>query len=115
VLQIYREEDPTRQMWKIGQALITGLNELAKQTGISAQFEAGGVACSPWFVCRDAAGNVSMPFRTLFLQEMVERGVLINYLAPSWSHKDEHVEQTLAGAGRGRAVPAERGHQARVP
>jgi glutamate-1-semialdehyde 2,1-aminomutase len=98
VLQIYRTEDPTRQMWKIGQAIVDGLNELAKQNGIADQFQAGGVPCSPWFVCRDADRNVSMPFRTLFLQEMVQRGVLINYLAPSWSHRDEHVEQTLAAA-----------------
>ena len=106
VLQIYREEDPTRQMWKIGQALISGLNDLAKQAGIADQFEAGGVPCSPWYVCRDDKGAVSMPFRTLFLQEMVERGVLINYLAPSWSHKEEHVEQTLAAAAESMKIYA---------
>jgi glutamate-1-semialdehyde 2,1-aminomutase len=37
---------------------------------------------------------------------MVERGVLINYLAPSWSHTQEHVEQTLAAASESMRVYA---------
>ena len=40
-------------------------------------------------------GNVSLPMRTLFLQEMTRRGILINYVVPSYAHRQADVEQTL--------------------
>jgi glutamate-1-semialdehyde 2,1-aminomutase len=106
VLKVYRSEDPSRQMWKVGKAVIDGLNAAAKEHGIAAYFEAGGVPCSPVYTCKDANGEVSLAFRTLFLQEMLGRGVLINYLAPSWSHREEHIEQTLAAARESLAIYA---------
>lgn len=106
VLQIYKTQDPTKHMWKVGQAIIDGLNEAAKYAGIGAYFQAGGVPCSPWYACRDAKGEVSGAFRALFLQEMVERNVIINYLAPSLAHTDEHIEQTLVAANASLKVYA---------
>jgi glutamate-1-semialdehyde 2,1-aminomutase len=40
----------------------------------------------------------SAPLRTLFLQEMVRNGVLMNYISPCFSHGSEEIEQTIEAA-----------------
>jgi glutamate-1-semialdehyde 2,1-aminomutase len=97
-LRFFREQPVIDHMTRIGQALIDGLNDIAAEMGVAECFAAGGVACSPWYLVKDRSGAVSLPLRTLFLEEMVRRGVLINYLAPGWSHGDAEVEATLAAA-----------------
>jgi glutamate-1-semialdehyde 2,1-aminomutase len=49
-------------------------------------------------VCRDKDKNVSLSLRTLFLQETIAQGVLMPYLAISYSHDDLAVQQTLEAA-----------------
>jgi glutamate-1-semialdehyde 2,1-aminomutase len=38
----------------------------------------------------------SQAFRTLFLQEVIKRGVLMPSLAVSYSHQDEDIDLTIA-------------------
>lgn len=97
-LAIYRSERVVERFWTVGGALMEGLNGAAKDAGVGDQFKAYGFPCSPYYACRDAQGAVSMPMRTLFLQEMVRNGVIANYFAPSYSHTDREVEATLAAA-----------------
>ena len=47
------------------------------------------------FSTRDQDKNPSQPFRTLYLQEMVKRGIISPNLVISYSHKDEDIDQTL--------------------
>ena len=98
-LRIFKTEPVVETMWSIGGALVEGLNMVAAEAGVpTTRFKAQGVACSPWYAFYEADGTASMPLRTLFLQEMIKRGVIINYIAPSWSHKPEHVARTVAAA-----------------
>jgi len=97
-LKIFQHEPVTERMWAAGGAMIEGLNGLAAEAGLAANIKAGGVPCSPTLTFLDRDGKVSMPLRTLFLQEMVERGVIINYLAPGYSHRDEHIDASLEAA-----------------
>lgn len=97
-VKIFREEPVVENMWTIGQSLIDGLNAAAHDAGISDYFKASGIPCSPWYATYDSAGRVSLPLRTVFLQEMVKRGVLLNYIAPSYSHHAEDVDRTVEAA-----------------
>jgi len=98
-LDIFKREPVCETMWAIGGALVDGLNAAARDAGIpESRFKAGGVVCSPWYAFYEPDGTPSMPLRTLFLQEMIKGGVIFNYIAPSWSHKPEHVERTIAAA-----------------
>jgi glutamate-1-semialdehyde 2,1-aminomutase len=106
VLKIFREQPVVEHMWKSGQSLIDGLNEAARTAGVSGFFEAGGVPCSPNYTCYGRDRQVSLPLRTLFLQEMVKEGVLINYVAPSYSHTAADVDRTVAAAGKALRVYA---------
>ena len=44
---------------------------------------------------KDSAGEVSLDFRTLFAQEMINNGIIMPYIAISFSHQDNQLNQTL--------------------
>lgn len=97
-MRFFREHPVIEHMWSIGRRLIDGLNEAARDVGVADYFVAGGIDCSPYYVTKDKNGQVSLPLRTVFLQEMVRRGILANYLAPNWSHGAEDVQRTVEAA-----------------
>lgn len=93
-----RDRDVVGHIWKIGRALQDGFNALTTEMGLADYVTCAGYPCSPYIVCRDKDKNVSMPLRTLFLQETIAQGVLMPYLAISYSHDDLAVQQTLEAA-----------------
>lgn len=113
-LAVYREEDVIGHLWAIGGKLMEGLNAAAAELGIDRYFRAYGFPCGPYFDCRDHDDKPSTALRTLFLQEMIACGVIINYLAPSYSHGDAEVALTLEAARKSLAVYAralDEGHE----
>jgi glutamate-1-semialdehyde 2,1-aminomutase len=78
-----------------GAELIAGINRVVADAGLTEYVQACGQPSSPVIVCRDAAGQPSNAFRTLFLQEMCARGILVPYVAISWSHGAREIEQLL--------------------
>jgi glutamate-1-semialdehyde 2,1-aminomutase len=94
------KRDVVPHIWSVGGALKAGFNTLAKEMGLERVIRMDGYPCSPMITCRDASGQPSAAFRTLFLQEMVAGGVLIPYIAPSLAHGPEEVERTLEAARR---------------
>ncbi|MEO5374466.1 MAG: glutamate-1-semialdehyde 2,1-aminomutase [Alphaproteobacteria bacterium] len=105
-LDMFHREPVVERMWSIGRALTEGLNAAAADAGVAQAFQAYGFPCSPAFATLDAQGQPSMALRTLFLQEMVRRGVIINYIAPGWSHDAEAVAATVVAARESLAVYA---------
>lgn len=91
-LKVYAELGVTEHLWKAGKALCDGLNGAAREMGIAEKIEFSGTACSPAYVCRDASGQVSMPFRTLFSQEMIKQGVLMPWIALCYEHGANEIE-----------------------
>lgn len=104
VIRTYREQPVVEQIWRAGRDIITGLNDAARDAGVGSAFQAFGYPCSPYFTCNDASGAPSAAFRTLFLQEMVRHGVLINYIAPSFAHRELEIDATEAAARQAFAV-----------
>ena len=58
------------------------------------------------FGTKDHEGQPSQPFRTLFIQEMLERGVLGQSLVISAAHTDEDIEHTVRAAHGALAIYA---------
>jgi len=97
-VRIYREQEVCRHLWDYGAQLRDGLNGFAMELGIADHFAMIGPAISPNYVTRDRDGEVSLPFRTLFSQEMIRRGVLMPWVAVSMAHGDEELRLTLEAA-----------------
>lgn len=96
--RFYEQHPVVDHLWQFGESLISGLNKRAEQTGVGAVFSAYGHGCSPYFVLRDETGAVSLPLRTLFLQEMARRGILMPWIALSYRHGDVELETTFNAA-----------------
>jgi hypothetical protein len=67
--------------------------------------------CNLLFGTRDADKRPSQAFRTLFMQEMIARGVIAPSFVVSFSHSDADIERTVEAAGElelreGRGVTA---------
>jgi glutamate-1-semialdehyde 2,1-aminomutase len=103
---IYKEKDVCRHLWDFGARLRDGINRLAIENGVSDQFEVIGPAICLNYVAKDAKGDISPGFRTLFAQELIKGGVLMPWISPSLSHGEHELELTLTAVRGALAVYA---------
>ncbi len=94
-IEFYKNNHVIDHLWLYGENLIREMNSISKELGLQEHFEAIGVPCSPNYITKDQTGNASLAFRTLFSQEMIKNGVLMPWIAISYSHTDEELEFTL--------------------
>ncbi|GAA2062448.1 glutamate-1-semialdehyde 2,1-aminomutase [Williamsia deligens] len=95
VVAAYRSEDPVGAMTRFGTALADGVNALAADAGVAPHLRAFGRPAALLFGTADAEGTPSQAFRTLFLQEIIDRGVLGQSFVPSAAHTDDDLRVTL--------------------
>ncbi|MGI5887110.1 MAG: glutamate-1-semialdehyde 2,1-aminomutase, partial [Syntrophomonadaceae bacterium] len=94
-LKVYKELHVISHIWRYGRMLVDGANDIARDMGIEEYFEFVGMPCSPNFVTKNKNGENSLEFRTLFIQEMIKQGVLMPWVAISYSHRDEEINITM--------------------
>ncbi|MFF0490347.1 glutamate-1-semialdehyde 2,1-aminomutase [Nocardia sp. NPDC004068] len=96
VVAAYAETDPIGRMEHAGRRLADGVNKIAAELGIGDRLEVVGRPSCLIFLTRDQRGRPSQPYRTLFLQELLERGVLGQSFVTSAAHTDAEIDETLA-------------------
>jgi len=94
-LRIYQEEPVIETLNRQGQRLKEGVNQVADAMGVRPYFEVIGKPCNLVFTTADADGNASQEFRTLYMQEMIQRGVLAPSFVVSYSHTDADIDYTI--------------------
>ena len=94
-LKVYEEEPVAEHLDRVGRLMIDGFNGLVAQHGLEDYVGIHGKPCNLVFSTRDLAGQPSQAFRTLFLQELIARGVIAPSLVLSYSHGDREVAHTL--------------------
>lgn len=103
-VRIYREDDVCETLWAYGARLRDGLAEVAKRCGVDEFFTLDGPAISLNYITRDASGQLSPRFRTLFSQEMIRNGVLMPWIAISKAHGTAELDLTLQAAEKALRV-----------
>ena len=93
-VKFLKENDVINHIWTYGKNLIDLMNGMAKEFGIEKSFVAGGIECSPYYLTFDKDGKNSLGLRTLFSQEMIKNGVLMPWIALSYSHGETELEIT---------------------
>jgi glutamate-1-semialdehyde 2,1-aminomutase len=90
------ERDVLTHVWRIGRKLQVGIEAAAHDAGVAEVVSCGGYPCSP-LLSFDRVGDPDRgdALRTLFLQETVARGVLMPYIAPSFSHREADIDRTV--------------------
>jgi len=100
----YRGSNVCAHLWDYGARLRTALSAAAASAGMSQHFALEGPAICLNYILRDTSGQPSLPMRTLFVQEMIRRGVLMPWIAVSFAHGDAELELTEWCAAEALAV-----------
>jgi glutamate-1-semialdehyde 2,1-aminomutase len=94
-MEIYNSEPVVEHLHRQGERLAKGVRAASTRHGTLKQVDVIGRACNLFFTTRDPDGKPSQPFRTLFLQELIKRGVLAPSFVVSYSHTDEDIDRTI--------------------
>ncbi|MGZ3721162.1 MAG: glutamate-1-semialdehyde 2,1-aminomutase, partial [Bdellovibrionota bacterium] len=78
-----------------GRKLAVGVNQASRELGLEKNVSIIGPDCCSVYTTRDQDYQPSQPFRTLFLQETMRRGLLMPSSIVSYSHSDKDIEQTI--------------------
>jgi glutamate-1-semialdehyde 2,1-aminomutase len=95
VMATYREEPVVETMWRQGALLAEGVRAAVHERGLDEVVTLSGPPCNMVYGTRDADGHPSQPFRTLFLQELLRRGVIAPSFVISAAHTDADVALTV--------------------
>jgi glutamate-1-semialdehyde 2,1-aminomutase len=93
-LRIYRENSVVEFLWKQGELLQTLVRQSIVENRLGGHFEVLGRPCNLVFATRDENCERSQPFRTLFMQELIRRGVIAPSFVVSFSHNDADILRT---------------------
>jgi len=107
VSRTYAERDVVAEMELQGTKLRTGLEKVASEAGMSNHVVIMGRPSCLVFGTKDHNGQASQAFRTLFIQELLRRGVLGQSLVISAAHTDADIDQTIEAAAGALKVYAQ--------
>ena len=94
-MEVYETEDVVGTLARQGERLRSGVNQVIQASGLGDHFSVQGMASNMYFVTRDPEGVSSQPYRTLFLQELIRRGVIAPSFVVNYSHADEDIDRTV--------------------
>lgn len=94
-LRIYQDEPVVDTLIKRGQRLKEGVNEIAESMDLRPYFEVIGKPCNLVFSTANGEGDASQAFRTLFMQEMIQRGIIAPSFVVSYAHTEEDIDLTI--------------------
>lgn len=99
VMDIYRRVPVVETLYARGERLRAGIRKTASELGLERHVPIIGRPCCLFFGTLDAELKPSQPFRTLFLQETVRRGILAPSFVVSYSHSEADVDRTIEAVG----------------
>jgi glutamate-1-semialdehyde 2,1-aminomutase len=94
-INIYERENVIEHLYRQGNRLTAGINDAVIENDLEGHFGVLSRPCNLIFFTRDQNKQPSQPFRTLFLQETLKRGVIMPSLVVSYSHTDEDIDRTI--------------------
>jgi glutamate-1-semialdehyde 2,1-aminomutase len=94
-MNVYRENDVIKHLYDAGDALKLGIEKTIEELNLQGYFSLMGKSCCLMYGTKDQDKNPSQPFRTLFLQETIKRGMLAPSLIVSYSHTPLDIERTI--------------------
>jgi glutamate-1-semialdehyde 2,1-aminomutase len=106
-MQFYEAHPVVETLHARGARLRAGYTQAAARHGLTGYVDLVGRNCNLLFTTRDAEKKPSQPFRTLFMQEMIRRGVIAPSFVVSYSHSEPDIDRTVEAADAALAVYAQ--------
>jgi len=94
-MAFYKANPVIETLYAQGRKLAEGVNRAAADLGIADRVSIVGPDCCSVYTTRDAEGRPSQPFRTLFLQETMKRGLLMPSSIVSYAHSEADIATTV--------------------
>ena len=104
VIKTMQKHKVIDHIWAIGKMLKEALQNLAQDMVLDKYVMATGVPCSPILTFHNHNGESSLELKTLFMQETIKNGILMPYVAPSYSHNKKDVESTIIACKKAFSV-----------
>jgi glutamate-1-semialdehyde 2,1-aminomutase len=95
-MDVYDREPVIQHLYRAGERIRAEVEQVVRRHGLADYFKVLGRPCCLLYATLDRNLRPSQAFRTLFLQEVIKRGVLMPSLAVSYSHQDEDIDLTIA-------------------
>ncbi|WP_194837297.1 glutamate-1-semialdehyde 2,1-aminomutase [Nocardia sp. XZ_19_369] len=95
VVRAYASTDPVARMERAGRRLAEAVNAIAADLGIADYLRVAGRPSCLIYLTLNSKGAPSQAFRTLFLQELLMRGVLGQSFVTSAAHTDDDIDVTV--------------------
>jgi glutamate-1-semialdehyde 2,1-aminomutase len=94
-IKFYKENPVIERLEEQGKKLAEGVNKASRDLGLEDHIQIIGPNCCSVYTTRDQAKQPSQPFRTLFIQEQMKRGLLMPSSIVSYSHSDADIKDTI--------------------
>jgi glutamate-1-semialdehyde 2,1-aminomutase len=92
-MDAFKRHDMIAANWQRGAALKQRMQTAIDRHSLGEYLQLPGYDCLFALVCRDALGKADDAYRTLMMQEMIERGILFQgLLYPTWSHQQAELD-----------------------
>jgi glutamate-1-semialdehyde 2,1-aminomutase len=93
-------------LYRQGDRLRKGLDARIQDHGLAPYVEIQGQASNLIYVTKNPEGERSQSYRTLFLQELIRRGIIAPSFVVSFSHSDQDIDRTIEAVDEALAVYA---------
>jgi glutamate-1-semialdehyde 2,1-aminomutase len=94
-MNVYERENVVDHLRNKGERLADGVRKVIEKNQMNDFFKIMGHPSNLIFATRDSDKNPSQAFRTLFLQEMIQRGFITPSFVISFSHSEEDINGTI--------------------
>jgi glutamate-1-semialdehyde 2,1-aminomutase len=95
VIEEYQRRDVPAILTAQGGRLRAGVEAAIRAAGVEGFFEVAGPDANLIFVTKDAARERSQAFRTLFMEQMIARGIVGPSFVISAAHDNDVVDRTV--------------------
>jgi glutamate-1-semialdehyde 2,1-aminomutase len=95
VIDTYQRDRIAERLHQLGAQLRRGVEQVVADAGLSSHFQLRGRDCNLVFAALDGEGRPSQEFRTLVLQEFIERGILAPSFVVCAAHDESAINQTI--------------------
>lgn len=95
VIRQYRTAGVIESLYQQGARLARGVRAAIATHGLADYVSLSGRDCNLVYATRDADGQRSQEFRTLFLQELLRRGIIAPSFVVSAAHTDADIDHTV--------------------
>ena len=96
-IDFYQSNQVINHLHQTGDQIIELSNYIIKSNNLASNIQITPCSWMPTFSFKDSLGEISQGYRTLFMQEMISRGVLFQGIfVPSFSHLKEDIDYFIA-------------------